>query len=250
MRILPSLDEETKIYLGSAGHCVWLLGIPEYVSSTNDLLRRVVAVNSSVKPVVLAEFYRAKDVMLALGSGAWGFLCQDIPSNQLIKSLELIPFGQAVMFPQATFMEIAGQLKAIRGFEPRIPPNGDYKTSQELYPAELADLRSLTTVLEPAEQSAPSPRTTPVESLSRREFLILRTLTEGASNKIIARKLVITELTVKVHTKAILRKLKVHNRTQAALWARTHLGKRNENAAASTETAGAELVYPSFCRDP
>ena len=38
-----------------------------------------------------------------------------------------------------------------------------------------------------------------VRDLSRRELLILRTLTEGASNKVIALKLVITESTVKVH---------------------------------------------------
>ena len=74
--------------------------------------------------------------------------------------------------------------------------------------------------------------TTSSRSLSRRELVILRTLTEGASNKIIARKLVITESTVKVHMKAILRKLRLQNRTQAAIWARTHLGALLENAAA------------------
>jgi len=69
-------------------------------------------------------------------------------------------------------------------------------------------------------------------SLSRRELVILRTLTEGAANKIIARKLVITESTVKVDMKAILRKLRLQNRTEAAIWARTHLGALLENAAA------------------
>ena len=48
-------------------------------------------------------------------------------------------------------------------------------------------------------------------------------LTEGASNKVIALKMVITELTVKVHMKAILRKLRLQNRTQAAMWARNHV---------------------------
>ena len=62
-----------------------------------------------------------------------------------------------------------------------------------------------------------------VRDLSRRELVILRTLTEGASNKVIALKLVITELTVKVHMKAILRELRLQNCTQAAIWARTHL---------------------------
>lgn len=41
----------------------------------------------------------------------------------------------------------------------------------------------------------------------------------GYSNKLIARRLVVCEATVKVHVKAILRKLNVNNRTQAAIWA-------------------------------
>jgi hypothetical protein len=48
--------------------------------------------------------------------------------------------------------------------------------------------------------------------------LILRCLIEGGSNKSIARKNDIAEATVKVHVKAILRKIRVHNRTQAAIW--------------------------------
>ncbi len=54
--------------------------------------------------------------------------------------------------------------------------------------------------------------------LSPRERLILRCLTEGDSNKSIARKNDIAEATVKVHIKAILRKISVRNRTQAAIW--------------------------------
>jgi len=61
------------------------------------------------------------------------------------------------------------------------------------------------------------------QAYSRREMLILRMLMEGASNKVIARRLVITESTVKVHVKAILRKLRLQNRTQAAIWASNHL---------------------------
>jgi len=47
---------------------------------------------------------------------------------------------------------------------------------------------------------------------------ILRCLIEGNSNKSIARKIDIAEATVKVHVKAILRKIRVQNRTQAAIW--------------------------------
>ena len=55
--------------------------------------------------------------------------------------------------------------------------------------------------------------------LSQREREILTHLSEGDSNKQIARLCNITESTVKVHLKAILRKITVHNRTQAAIWA-------------------------------
>ena len=58
--------------------------------------------------------------------------------------------------------------------------------------------------------------------LSPREKSILRCLVEGDSNKSIARKIDIAEATVKVHVKAILRKIRVQNRTQAAIWAMNH----------------------------
>lgn len=55
--------------------------------------------------------------------------------------------------------------------------------------------------------------------LSEREVGILRCLVDGDANKVISRRLNIAEPTVKVHIKAILRKLHVDNRTQAAVWA-------------------------------
>jgi len=56
-------------------------------------------------------------------------------------------------------------------------------------------------------------------SLTGREGQILSNLLRGHSNKMIARELSISEATVKVHLKALLRKLNARNRTQAAIWA-------------------------------
>src|SRR6478672_4269652 len=89
-RILPTLDGDTENYLGSAGICIWLLGVREHASTTSDLVRRVVAANPSVRPVILAASHTPKDIVPALAAGACGFLCQDIPSKQLIKCLELV----------------------------------------------------------------------------------------------------------------------------------------------------------------
>jgi DNA-binding NarL/FixJ family response regulator len=106
----------------------------------------------------------------------------------------------------------------------------DSKASIRLLPPRLADLRTAVAIGLPAnEQSMPG--TDVVRNLSRRGLVILRTLTDGASNKIIARKLAITESTVKVHMKAILRILRLQNRTQAAIWARDELRYHNAGSA-------------------
>jgi two-component system nitrate/nitrite response regulator NarL len=64
----------------------------------------------------------------------------------------------------------------------------------------------------------------PGGKFSDREAQILKRLTTGASNKLIARDLGLAEATVKVHIKAILRKAKAANRTQAAMWASQFFG--------------------------
>jgi two-component system, NarL family, nitrate/nitrite response regulator NarL len=56
-------------------------------------------------------------------------------------------------------------------------------------------------------------------ALSEREEQILKALVRGYSNKMIARIHSVSEATVKLHMKAILRKIRVTNRTQAAIWA-------------------------------
>jgi DNA-binding NarL/FixJ family response regulator len=66
-----------------------------------------------------------------------------------------------------------------------------------------------------------SPTADPIgEPLTSRQMRVLRLLTQGLSNKQIARDLEISEITVKAHVSAIFRKLGVSNRTQAANAAR------------------------------
>jgi two-component system nitrate/nitrite response regulator NarL len=55
--------------------------------------------------------------------------------------------------------------------------------------------------------------------LTARENEVLGSLSRGHSNKEIARELDMSAATVKVHLKAVLRKLQVRNRTEAAVWA-------------------------------
>ena len=79
---------------------------------------------------------------------------------------------------------------------------------------------SLTALLAEALRNQRSAPTTPdIHSLTKREREILQQLAGGLSNKLIARKLDITEGTVKVHVKHLLKKLNLRSRVEAAVWA-------------------------------
>jgi DNA-binding NarL/FixJ family response regulator len=68
----------------------------------------------------------------------------------------------------------------------------------------------------------------PLAGLSEREREVLDLLVEGLPNKLIARRLEISEKTVKSHMTRIFRELNVTDRTQAALWAeRRGLGPKS-----------------------
>ena len=90
---------------------------------------------------------------------------------------------------------------------------------ERIFPERLTpDIRSSGVVA--ANDDAVQSRQSPLFSnLSGREFEILRHLASGRPNKVIANELNITEATVKVHVKGVLRKIGAANRTQAAIWA-------------------------------
>ena len=84
------------------------------------------------------------------------------------------------------------------------------------------DPRAARTVL--SARSEPDP----LAGLSSREREVLDLLVEGLPNKLIARRLEISEKTVKSHLTRIFRELDVTDRTQAALWAERHgLGRKS-----------------------
>ena len=65
-------------------------------------------------------------------------------------------------------------------------------------------------------------RSSGADKLTPREREILGELAAGLANKEIARKLDVAESTVKIHLQSILKKLGVHNRVQAAIYAVEH----------------------------
>jgi two-component system nitrate/nitrite response regulator NarL len=80
-------------------------------------------------------------------------------------------------------------------------------------------------VIAPATMSSPEP--VRERRLSEREWMVVQHVAHGLPNKEIARRTGLAEQTVKVHLKAIMRKLKVVNRTQLALRVASPTGQFN-----------------------
>ena len=136
------------------------------------------------KPVViLTTSEDDRDVADSLRAGASGYLLKNMDPDELVAVLSDIVKGQTVVDPSLAAL--------------------------------LADLVKQGT--NDAEQPS-----TPFEKLTARELEILCHLAEGQSNKVIARHLDISDGTVKLHVKAILRKLDVHSRVEAAVMAVEH----------------------------
>jgi two-component system nitrate/nitrite response regulator NarL len=92
-----------------------------------------------------------------------------------------------------------------------------------------------------ARKDASPPTDRGARRLSAQEQRVLEGLVEGHSNKTIALTLGIAETTVKVHVKAILRKSRLRNRTQAATWAIS----QGEKASSRSETHPKPSLAPA-----
>lgn len=133
--------------------------------------------------VLMADDCALETVARGFDAGVDGYLIKATPCEAMIEALKLIMMGEKFM-PSAAFAGLA----SLRG------------TGQgSVWKADAIGGR-----------------------LSEREVEILACLARGEPNKRIAWHLDIAEATVKVHIKAILRKLQLGNRTQAAIWAIGH----------------------------
>ncbi len=151
--------------------------------------------------VVLTDDFDLDAMMSALQAGVDGYCLATIGCDALVKYLDLVMLGE-VVFPSAVLLSAL----SASGKVPSVHPLASAEDAKPVPMARVAEAANL-----------------PGRNLSSREAEILRCLTQGAPNKVIARKLDVAEATVKVHIKAILRKIRVANRTQAAMWAVAHL---------------------------
>jgi two-component system nitrate/nitrite response regulator NarL len=185
---IPSLIELDSAALSEFSSVLVVLGFGTHPDAVLKEIRAHREQRQSDRIVVLSE---AEDSDLAVSfmrAGADAYLDELIAPELLLQALDLVLMGKSVM-PSGMMARILGQK--------------NFSAPQALPAAEKATPTDLNGGLH----------------LSAREAAVLGCLVDGSSNKVIARKVEMAEATVKVHIKAILRKIRVKNRTQAAIWA-------------------------------
>ena len=141
--------------------------------------RRISELYPGVHVVCLTTFGEQEKITAAIEAGAVGYLLKETDPDDLVRAVRTAAAGGTPLSPVAAQALVA-----------RIRHGG-----------------------ERAESAGATP------SLTNREREILSLVVAGAANKAIARRLGISEKTVKGHLTNVFTRLGVSDRTQAALWA-------------------------------
>ncbi len=140
--------------------------------------------------VILTTSSNEQDLLDALKNGASGYLLKDMEPDALVTALRDINGGKTVVATHLTSV-------LVRFIQ------GDTTTTE---------------------------KQGPFSELTPRESEILKLIADGQGNKLIARNLGISDGTVKLHVKAVLRKLELHSRVEAAVMYIEHYYKSKDQA--------------------
>lgn len=161
------------------------------VAATMQIRRQLPA----SRVLMLTTFDDDEYIIDALRAGASGYLLKDIPAQDLARAIHAVHAG-------IYQLDSAVASKVVASLTSSLP-------------------KPLPT---PLPVQPPAPRTAiqpvPGSELTGREIEVLRLIAQGATNREIAARLVISEGTVKNHISSILNRLGLRDRTQAAIYAR------------------------------
>jgi DNA-binding NarL/FixJ family response regulator len=149
-----------------------------------EAIRRLRAAGSSVGILVLTSFSGAEQVIPAIRAGADGYMLKDAGPAALDGAIRAVHRGEPLLAPEAAAVvmaKVAGRADAATSAAGSVHPD--------------------------------------LERLTAREREVLAGLGRGLSNRQLAAELYVSEKTVKTHVSNVLAKLRLGDRTQAALFA-------------------------------
>ncbi len=136
----------------------------------------------SVGVIALTIHEEEEYILELVRAGVSGYVLKDIPPSRLIETIKTVAKGDSVIDPSIT-NKVLGEINRL----------SRHRRGKEEW-----------------------------EKITEREMDVLKLMSQGCSNKEIARSLSISEKTVKNHITNIFRKLQVDDRTQAVLFAIKH----------------------------
>jgi DNA-binding NarL/FixJ family response regulator len=146
-----------------------------------EATRRLVEGGSAARIVILTTYDLDEYVLAAIRAGASGFLLKDVHPPQLVEAIRVVAAGDALLAPSVT------------------------RRLLERFASTLPNL-----------DSGPPPA---LQALTERELEVLQLLASGYSNAELAKRLFLSEATVKTHVSSILHKLGLRDRVQAVILA-------------------------------
>ena len=188
-----SVTGPKRLQYCSPGTALLIIEASQNTGRVLEVVQQVRERTPDTRVVALADQFDLGFVRVAHEAGVNGFCLTTSGPAVLINSLELVMLGESIL-----------PFEVVRSIMERALQAGNQPVQDDCVAgSKMSELTAC--------------------KLSVRESEILGCLTKGEPNKVIARKLDITEATIKVHVKAILRKIGASNRTQAAMWASQRL---------------------------
>lgn len=170
---------------------ILLLDIQMPQISGIEVLKALQHQSTTFKVVMLTACEDEQALLEALRYGAQAFLAKDTLPEIILENLQQVHEGKTVL-QERSINILAQQFR-----QSSIP---------------------ITRSVEPIK-----PDTSWLDEMTQREQETLRLIAKGLNNKLIARELGISDGTVKVYVKNLLRKLKVHSRLELSVWFHQHL---------------------------
>ena len=165
-----------------------------------EAISRIRAAEPAARVLVLTSFASADQVLPALRAGAAGYLLKDAAPAEVEAAIRAVHRGEGLLDPAVTATVLAEVAHPQAGRD-----RGDDAPAAGLATG--------------GQSGAAAPNDPGYASLTPREREVLGLLGRGLTNAAIARELFVAEKTVKTHVSAVLAKLRLADRTQAALYA-------------------------------
>lgn len=168
---------------------ILLLDIQMPEMSGIDVLKALTQHQHQLKIVMLTACEEEQALLDALRYGAHGFLAKDTLPEVILDNLNQVFAGKTVLQERSIHI-LAQQFRSMDVQKPNLKPQSNSHLLHEM---------------------------------TQREQETLKLIAKGLNNKLIARALGISDGTVKVYVKNLLRKLKVHSRLELSVWAHQNL---------------------------